>query len=1002
MRKLFAVLLMAMVATTANAQTIAELTQKAQNGDVDAMLRLATRYERGWTVDQDSAVALGWIQQGVALENADAYARIVSYYTSARYLAVDSAKAFSMAQQSATKGSRAGISMLAYCYEAGIGVEKDTMRAVTLYQQAADRGDARGLYNLAWNYYFGEMGFSKNTELALQMATQATKADPESIYGFKLLLIDNLTHNQNKKAVKVAKQGVSRGSLFCEVEYYSMMFSGIGMKRDEAKAQQELQALYNKFPQDEWLIYRLSGMYIYPQQEELKNYSTAVNLLQLSANRGSSIAQTMLGESYLYGNFTEVSEEKALKYYSMAAEQGDSDGEFFTAILLINDTTKDNSERAMELLNRSSNQKNANAAQLMSQLYAEGRIVEQDFNESRMWLTKSVEWGNTKALLSLGEMEMEQNPVLAKEYFQRAVESGNGDGYYYLALMEPDDKAKIKLLEKGVKLNSGVCSAYLGLCYEDGVGTKVDNKKAAQYYSKSENAFAYNRLGLMYLQARVGKGDSASCATGVDYLQQSANMGNSEAYYRLGYVYRNGVAGVPANLAKSKEYFQVLADNDNSDGQFELAYIYENGLGVEFDSTLMIHYYLLSSQNGNSEAMCYLGDYFRAGKYVGGVNCEYASELFRQSAELGNSGGYFYMGRSYLEGCGVVKDTMLAMPWLWKAAAMNEGGAMEHLAEVYNYGSMSNGDSAFYYYMNAAQHGSGKSGLLLGNYYMAHENYKSAVDYYYLGATNRNSDAIIKLADCMREGIGFKAANPEESYDLYKIASTYNNDEAYVRLGAVTMRGEGCVADPSLAKSYFDTAASMGNRVAMYNLYHCYKNGMGCDADSAIALRWLKTSADKDYISAINTLAECYQYGNGAPKDENRAFELYSRGVQLGSLSSLCSLGYCYETGSGVVLNSEKAFELYKQAAESGYAHGWFLLGMCYIDAIYVDENNEEAFACFEKAAALGHVRAIYNLAQMYENGDGVKKDLKQAKKYYKMAADAGLEAADAALNRLK
>ena len=63
-------------------------------------------------------------------------------------------------------------------------------------------------------------------------------------------------------------------------------------------------------------------------------------------------------------------------------------------------------------------------------------------------------------------------------------------------------------------------------------------------------------------------------------------------------------------------------------------------------------------------------------------------------------------------------------------------------------------------------------------------------------------------------------------------------------------------------------------------------------------------------------------------------------------------------------------------------------------------KNYSKALECFKKAADQGNARAQYNLGCSYEYGEGVSKDINEAKNWYKKAADQGFEEAINALKR--
>src|SRR5690349_2072171 len=53
-----------------------------------------------------------------------------------------------------------------------------------------------------------------------------------------------------------------------------------------------------------------------------------------------------------------------------------------------------------------------------------------------------------------------------------------------------------------------------------------------------------------------------------------------------------------------------------------------------------------------------------------------------------------------------------------------------------------------------------------------------------------------------------------------------------------------------------------------------------------------------------------------------------------------------------------------------------------------VEKDEKKSFAYYQKAADLGHKEAQCKLAYMYQKGLGIKQDLNQSFKYYKLAAD--------------
>jgi uncharacterized protein len=80
------------------------------------------------------------------------------------------------------------------------------------------------------------------------------------------------------------------------------------------------------------------------------------------------------------------------------------------------------------------------------------------------------------------------------------------------------------------------------------------------------------------------------------------------------------------------------------------------------------------------------------------------------------------------------------------------------------------------------------------------------------------------------------------------------------------------------------------------------------------------------------------------------------------------------------------ALESLRRAAEAGHGPAQVLLA----DVLDKSEFNEESVAWYRKAAAQGDPDGEYGLASMISSGEGVARDLVEAKKWYMRAAEHG------------
>lgn len=136
-----------------------------------------------------------------------------------------------------------------------------------------------------------------------------------------------------------------------------------------------------------------------------------------------------------------------------------------------------------------------------------------------------------------------------------------------------------------------------------------------------------------------------------------------------------------------------------------------------------------------------------------------------------------------------------------------------------------------------------------------------------------------------------------------------------------------------------------------------------------------------------------------------------------GHLTAQFKLGRMYAGGDGVPANDLKAFEYFSKIADEnadvvpGTANGrivggaFVALGGYFIDGIkgsYVRPNAERAFDMFHYAASyFGDPEGQYNLGRLYMNGQGTRRDARQAARWMKLAAEKGYAPARAVFGEM-
>lgn len=140
--------------------------------------------------------------------------------------------------------------------------------------------------------------------------------------------------------------------------------------------------------------------------------------------------------------------------------------------------------------------------------------------------------------------------------------------------------------------------------------------------------------------------------------------------------------------------------------------------------------------------------------------------------------------------------------------------------------------------------------------------------------------------------------------------------------------------------------------------------------------------------------------------DQVGAVRALEYAASQGHLTAQFKLGRMYAGGDGVPANDLKAFEYFSKIADENadaipatadgriVGSAFVALGGYFMDGIkgsYVKPNADRAFDMFHYAASyFGDPEGQYNLARLYMNGQGTRRDQRQAARWMKLAAEKG------------
>ena len=677
----------------------------------------------------------------------------------------------------------------------------------------------------------------------------------------------------------------------------------------------------------------------------------ATTLLRKSAEQGYVPAQNLLGQMYLAGTGVTKNAAEAAKWLRKAAEQGDEQSQW-----------------------------------MLGAAYAEGNSVTQDLAEAKKWLGKAADQGNTDAKEALKQLDtIKTDPGIAL-LRHKAGEDANGQG---------DAKAQYEL----------------GLAYAYGKGVLKDTDKAATWFRLAAVQGLENARGMlaaMYACNRMVPDDASEAAIA---LREQAEQGDADAQYVLQLASAHGESAAldaAMDASKTTKLFLKAAERGNADAQRFLGEAYASGKGVAKDLTEAAKWYAQAADAGQSDAVEALkqmgvspaiaakadADTNTAGTtppttgkdndkdFVASESAAFKKEFaeLQKKAEQGDMDAQFKLAGIYdqgidEEGIHIAQNKTEAQKWFRKAAEQEaaQNGAESQYQLGFNYltGRFGFQDvtAAATQFLKAAEHGYVPAQTQIGSMYL--------------------------------DGAGV-TKNADEATKWLRKAAEQGNEDAQVILGKAYAQSDVVTQDFAEAKKWLGKAAEQGNADAKEALKQL-ESGTAKKADPTIAS--LQQKAAQGDAKAQYELGLAYVYGKGVLKDTGAAIPWFRKAAVQGLENARAMLAALYTYGDIVTNNPKEAPEWFCKEAEQGDANAQYVLKLAsaHGESAALDAATDAAKTTklFRKAAEQSGIDALYFLGAAYASGKGVPKNLSEAAKWYRKAADKGHYEAKEALKQM-
>ena len=312
------------------------------------------------------------------------------------------------------------------------------------------------------------------------------------------------------------------------------------------------------------------------EAERKHQYERAIKLYKKATDKGDVLAPFYLGNMYYQGKGVKTNEREALIWYKKSAERGYSGAQsqvgyfYFTG-----EGTSVNTKAGIDWMTKAANNGNAVSQFNLGQIYGSGMSgTEKDDTKSTYWFSKAA--GN--------------GYISAYYYYGKNLLLGIG--------CQKDANAAYNYLVKAKQNNDYDACYYLGMIYENGLGSKkVNYELALEEYRNAAN-----------------KGDKTK-SDAISSINKLQNYVKSNTWL-IGWKYYMGSDGFPTNTNKAVETWRMGANNGDSKCQYYLGLCYAKGMGLEINETEAFNWYLKSAQNGYIDAQYTVGCRYYHGRGV--------------------------------------------------------------------------------------------------------------------------------------------------------------------------------------------------------------------------------------------------------------------------------------------------------------------------------------------------------------------------------------------------
>ena len=299
----------------------------------------------------------------------------------------------------------------------------------------------------------------------------------------------------------------------------------------------------------------------------------ALPVLQSAAATGHPRAAALVGALHEEAGGTAKNRDEAMRWYRLAAEQGQPEAMAAFGRLLLQDRAPEARESAWQWLRQAARLNDRDGQYHLGWLLAQPGAAQDDAQACQLFV-KAAEQGHVGAQVAAASCLL----------------AGRGAAR--------DRKAAADWLVRAAATQDPVANYLLGRMQEAAdESARIEAQKSYRTAATAGHREAQFALATLLAKSRV----EADRKEAADWFAKAHQAGHKAAANSLGQIYRDG-AGVKQQTEKARGYFKLAADQDNANAMYNLAQMQNDGLGGARDIDQALKWYVRAAEKGHEEA----------------------------------------------------------------------------------------------------------------------------------------------------------------------------------------------------------------------------------------------------------------------------------------------------------------------------------------------------------------------------------------------------------------